>query len=110
MIGELTEALGRAKTLAGLFPICACCKRIRDDQGYWQQVEAYISGSDSDAVFTQWHLPGVLQGSQGGIEKFQGRSGLRACLRARREACNGWVNGKTCAPFFPAWKAIADVR
>jgi PAS domain S-box-containing protein len=56
LIGELTEALGRAKTLAGLFPICACCKRIRDDQGYWQQVEAYIS-EHSDAVFTHGICP-----------------------------------------------------
>jgi PAS domain S-box-containing protein len=56
LIGELTDALGRAKTLAGLFPICACCKRIRDDQGYWQQVEAYIS-EHSDAVFTHGICP-----------------------------------------------------
>ncbi len=50
------QSLGRAKTLAGLFPICACCKRIRDDQGYWQQVEAYIS-EHSDAVFTHGICP-----------------------------------------------------
>ena len=56
LISELTDALGRAKTLAGLFPICACCKRIRDDQGYWQQVEAYIS-EHSDAVFTHGICP-----------------------------------------------------
>src|SRR3984957_7196802 len=38
LIQELTEALGRAKTLAGLLPICASCKRIRDDHGFWHQV------------------------------------------------------------------------
>ena len=51
LIQELTEALARAKTLAGLLPICASCKRIRDDHGYWQQVEVYIS-EHSDAMFT----------------------------------------------------------
>ena len=56
LIQELTDALGRAKTLAGLLPICASCKRIRDDQGYWQQVEAYIS-EHSDAVFTHGICP-----------------------------------------------------
>jgi PAS domain S-box-containing protein len=56
LIGELTDALSHAKTLAGLLPICACCKRIRDDGGYWQQVEAYIS-EHSDAVFTHGICP-----------------------------------------------------
>jgi hypothetical protein len=40
---ELTDALGRVKQLSGLLPICACCKKIRDDKGYWNQLEHYIS-------------------------------------------------------------------
>jgi PAS domain S-box-containing protein len=40
---ELKEALGRVKTLSGFLPICASCKKIRDDKGYWSQVEEYIS-------------------------------------------------------------------
>jgi PAS domain S-box-containing protein len=60
LIQELTDALGRAKTLAGLLPICANCKRIRDDQGYWQQVEAYIS-RHSDAVFSHGICPECLK-------------------------------------------------
>ena len=56
LIQELTEALGRAKTLAGLLPICASCKRIRDDHGYWQQVEAYIT-EHSEAIFTHGICP-----------------------------------------------------
>jgi PAS domain S-box-containing protein len=56
LIEELTEALAHVKTLAGLLPICACCKRIRDDQGYWQQLETYIS-ERSDAVFTHGICP-----------------------------------------------------
>lgn len=41
--GDLTEALGRVKQLSGLLPICSCCKKIRDDKGYWNQLEHYIS-------------------------------------------------------------------
>jgi PAS domain S-box-containing protein len=63
LIHELTEALGRAKTLAGLLPICGECKRIRDDQGYWQQVEAYIS-QHSDAVFTHGICPDCLKAAR----------------------------------------------
>jgi len=42
LILELREALAKVKTLSGLLPICASCKRIRDDAGYWTQVEVYI--------------------------------------------------------------------
>jgi YesN/AraC family two-component response regulator len=42
LIGELQEALSRVKQLSGFLPICASCKKIRDDRGYWQQIEAYI--------------------------------------------------------------------
>jgi hypothetical protein len=39
---RLDQALARVKTLSGLLPICASCKRIRDDTGYWSQIEAYV--------------------------------------------------------------------
>jgi AmiR/NasT family two-component response regulator len=39
---ELQDALAKVKMLSGMLPICASCKKIRDDQGYWQQVEVYI--------------------------------------------------------------------
>ncbi len=39
---SLEKALTRVKTLSGLLPICASCKKIRDDQGYWNQIELYI--------------------------------------------------------------------
>jgi len=39
---RLDQALARVKTLSGLLPICASCKRIRDDQGYWFQIESYL--------------------------------------------------------------------
>jgi len=43
LIAKLQEAASNIKTLSGLIPICAACKRVRDDQGYWQQVEEYLS-------------------------------------------------------------------
>ena len=43
LIVELEEALSNVKQLSGLLPICANCKKIRDDQGYWKQLESYIS-------------------------------------------------------------------
>ena len=42
LIRNLQDALHRVKTLSGLLPICASCKKIRDDRGYWHQVEVYI--------------------------------------------------------------------
>ncbi len=42
LVVELQAALAKAKTLSGLLPICASCKKIRDDAGYWHQVEVYI--------------------------------------------------------------------
>ncbi len=43
LIGELQAALGEIKTLNGLLPICAWCKKVRDDKGYWNQIEDYFS-------------------------------------------------------------------
>jgi PAS domain S-box-containing protein len=56
LIQELTEALARVKTLSGLLPICASCKKIRNDQGYWEQVEIYIKHR-SNADFTHGICP-----------------------------------------------------
>lgn len=56
LIGELQEALANIKTLKGLLPICAACKKIRDDQGYWQKVEFYIS-QHTNAEFTHGICP-----------------------------------------------------
>lgn len=70
LIQELTDALKRARTLAGLLPICASCKRIRDDSGYWQQVEAYIA-EHTDAIFTHGICPecfNVAQAERGQVE------------------------------------------
>ena len=53
---ELAEAVTNIKTLAGMLPICCACKQIRNDQGYWQQVETYIA-KHTDATFTHSYCP-----------------------------------------------------
>ncbi|HUA37280.1 MAG TPA: PAS domain S-box protein [Candidatus Sulfopaludibacter sp.] len=63
LIEELTESLKQVKTLSGLLPICASCKRIRDDQGYWQQVETYIA-EHTHADFTHGICPDCLEKSK----------------------------------------------
>lgn len=55
-VGELEEALTNVKQLQGLLPICSYCKKIRDDQNYWSQVESYISDR-SEARFTHGICP-----------------------------------------------------
>jgi phosphoserine phosphatase RsbU/P len=55
-VKALEEALTRVKQLQGLLPICSYCKKIRDDQNYWQQVESYIS-EHSEAQFSHSICP-----------------------------------------------------
>jgi len=56
LVSELQQALADSKTLRGLLPICSNCKRIRDDQGQWNQLESYIQ-EHSDADFTHGICP-----------------------------------------------------
>jgi len=51
LIDELQTALSEVKTLQGIIPICTQCKKMRDDNGYWQRVEKYIQ-ERSDVLFT----------------------------------------------------------
>jgi len=53
---ELRNALAQVKKLSGFLPICAACKKIRDDKGYWQQIEAYIR-DHSEAEFSHSICP-----------------------------------------------------
>ena len=59
-VEELKDALMRVKTLSGLLPICSYCKKIRDDQNYWQQVESYV-GKHSEAQFSHSICPECYQ-------------------------------------------------
>jgi hypothetical protein len=56
LISELQQALTEVKTLRGFLPICANCKKIRDDEGYWQQIEKYIQ-ERSEAKFSHAICP-----------------------------------------------------
>ena len=56
MIAELQEAATNIRILQGLIPICAWCKKIRTDEGYWQEVDTYIT-AHSEAAFTHCICP-----------------------------------------------------
>jgi hypothetical protein len=56
LIAELRDTISTVRTLSGLLPICSSCKKIRDDQGYWNQIEKYIS-KHSAAEFTHGLCP-----------------------------------------------------
>lgn len=60
IISELKKALAEIKTLSGLLPICAWCRRIRDDKGYWKQVEQYVA-EHTEAEFTHGICPECLK-------------------------------------------------
>jgi PAS domain S-box-containing protein len=59
LIGELRDALSKVKTLSGFIPICGSCKKIRDDKGYWNQIESYVS-DHSDAEFSHGICPDCM--------------------------------------------------
>ncbi len=60
LIRELQRALADVKTLSGLLPICANCKKIRDDSGYWTQVESYLS-KRTDVFFSHGICPDCMR-------------------------------------------------
>lgn len=57
---ELSQALSEIRTLRGIIPICANCKSVRDDQGYWNQVEVYIR-DHSEAEFSHGMCPACMK-------------------------------------------------
>jgi len=59
-MAKLREALANVKTLSGLIPICAGCKKIRDDKNYWRQVDSYIA-EHTDATFTHGLCPDCIK-------------------------------------------------
>lgn len=56
---KMQKALSKVKMLSGLLPICASCKKIRDDTGYWEQIEAYVS-AHSEAEFSHGLCPDCM--------------------------------------------------
>lgn len=70
LITELKEALSSVKQLSGMLPICASCKKIRDDKGYWTQIESYIT-EHSDALFSHGLCPVCAEKAMTEVEEFR---------------------------------------
>jgi PAS domain S-box-containing protein len=60
LISHLNEMLSKVKTLSGMLPICASCKKIRDDKGYWQKLETFVH-EHSDAEFSHSICPDCIR-------------------------------------------------
>jgi PAS domain S-box-containing protein len=60
IISELQESISRVKVLSGMLPICASCKKIRDDKGYWNMLEVYIR-DHSEADFSHGVCPECMK-------------------------------------------------
>ncbi|MCD6387994.1 MAG: response regulator [Desulfobulbaceae bacterium] len=63
---KLKQALAEVKRLSGFLPICAFCKKIRDDEGYWRQMEQYIT-EHSEAIFSHGVCPDCAEEHYGDI-------------------------------------------
>ena len=59
-VRELQKALDEVRTLRGIIPICAGCKKVRDDQGYWSQVEEYVR-DHTEAEFSHGFCPDCVK-------------------------------------------------
>lgn len=70
LIAELKEALDKVKLLSGLLPICSFCKKIRDDEGYWKDVEKFIR-AHSGATFSHGICPECMDNQYGEEEWYQ---------------------------------------
>lgn len=67
MIAELEEAMTKVKTLSGLLPVCATCKKIRNDEGYWTQMEKYLA-DHAEVEFTHGICPDCFEKALAEIE------------------------------------------
>ena len=63
---ELAKALAEIKTLRGIVPICAHCKKVRDDKGFWRQVESYVQ-EHSEAQFSHGICPACIKETYGDL-------------------------------------------
>jgi len=72
LVLDLKEALAEVRTLSGMLPICASCKKIRDDKGYWNQIEEYIT-NNSEAFFSHGICPDCFDKQIIELEKLRKR-------------------------------------
>ena len=70
LITELQDALSRVKRLSGLLPFCSYCKKIRDDRGYWNQIEEYIQ-ENSDAELGESICPACARNFFPGLNIYE---------------------------------------
>ncbi len=75
LLRELQEALAKVKSLSSLLPICAQCKDVRDDEGYWEAVESYLAKTDTQVTHSLCPACEI---------KFYEKSGLKAVPPPRR--------------------------
>jgi PAS domain S-box-containing protein len=68
LISELQTALEEIRTLRGIIPICCVCKKVRDDKGYWEQVDAYLS-RHTNARFSHGICPDCISERYPGLTK-----------------------------------------
>ena len=68
LIAKLQKALEKIHTLHGLIPICCSCKKVRDDKGYWQQVEVYVR-DHSQAEFSHGYCPECMAKARNEIRR-----------------------------------------
>ncbi len=73
-VSDLNLAISNVKILSNMLPICASCKKIRDDKGYWSQVETYIS-NHTDTVFSHGICPDCEKKAYAELEKFKQQLG-----------------------------------
>jgi PAS domain S-box-containing protein len=76
LISQLQQALAELKTLRGIIPVCSFCKKVRDDRGYWEQVDVYIrKHSEADVSHgicpdcLKKHFPGMTSGAAVGAAR-----------------------------------------
>ena len=74
LILELQATIDKVKVLSGLLPICANCKKIRSDEGYWEQIESYIQ-AHTEAVFSHGICPGCMEALYGDQRWFKDKMG-----------------------------------
>ena len=74
IIRELENAISKIKKLQGLLPICSVCKKIRDDSGYWKQLETYIS-ENSEAGFSHGLCPECYEKAMEDVKSFKRNNG-----------------------------------
>lgn len=86
LVRQLEEALAQVKTLSGLLPICGSCKKVRDDSGYWNQIETYVA-RHTDASFSHGICPecAVKQLEKSGIAVSETLRLAAAAGRKRKE-------------------------